>query len=224
MSYGDYIPRKDREFNDFFFALYEYVMRKTAGDVPEWNFIPSEALSLLVSSWHDWDGAWRATLRPHSPIETAFKKETRKRTEKIIREFVNHFLRYSPVTNEDRTAMGIHNPKESRSPVPIPTTAPKLFPNTGTRRRLIIEYSDEGTKHHRKPQFVRGLELRWSILDKPPQNIEELIHLSFSTQSPLTLEFAEYDRGKRVYMVGCWQIDRAGERGPFGAIEDAIIP
>jgi hypothetical protein len=224
MPNSDYIPRIDREFNDFFHTLYLYVSQKTDGNNPEWTFIPDDDLERFADAWDSWSDAWQATLQPHTPIDTERKTEIRKLVEKEIREFVNHFLRYEPVTNEDRTAMGIHNPKDSRSPIPVPKTAPNLLPNTATRRRLTIEYNDEGSEHRGKPAFVHGLELRWAILDKPPQDIEELVHSSFSTQSPLILEFPEYDRGKHVYMVGRWEIERGGEKGPFGAIEEAIVP
>jgi hypothetical protein len=34
----------------------------------------------------------------------------------------------------------------------------------------------------------------------------------------------EQDRGKHIYLLGRWEINREGGKGPFGAIEEAIIP
>jgi hypothetical protein len=67
-------------------------------------------------------------------------------------------------------------------------------------------------------------EVRWAILDHPPADLKELINSTFDTNSPLTLEFEEHERGKHVYLCGRWEIQREGEKGPDGAIEEAIIP
>jgi hypothetical protein len=40
----------------------------------------------------------------------------------------------------------------------------------------------------------------------------------------LIIDFEEDQRGKRVYLAGRWEIEREGEKGPFGAIEEAVIP
>jgi hypothetical protein len=99
-----------------------------------------------------------------------------------------------------------------------------LFVDTGTRRRLVITYRDEGSKRRGKPAGVHGIEVRWAILDTPPVHISELAHSSFDTNPPLTIDFEEDQRGKRVYLAGRWEISREGEKGPFGDIEEAVIP
>jgi hypothetical protein len=128
------------------------------------------------------------------------------------------------VTDEDRDKMGIPNYKDGRTPVPAPETSPLLLIDTGTRRRIIVHYRDEKSGRRGKPKGVHGIEVRWAILDRPPAHEDELIHSSFDTKSPLTLEFDESDRGKHVYLCGRWEIEREGIKGPSGAIEDAIIP
>jgi hypothetical protein len=83
---------------------------------------------------------------------------------------------------------------------------------------------DEKSEHRGKPKGVHGIEVRWAILDHPPEDIKELVNSSFDTKPPLTIEFEEHERGKRVYLCGTWELEREGEKGPFGAIEEAIIP
>jgi hypothetical protein len=137
---------------------------------------------------------------------------------------VNRFLRYPPATDEDRDSMGVHNKKTSRSPAPVPTTSPQLTVDTGARRRLIIHYKDEKSARRGKPDGVHGIEARWEIMNHAPASVNDLTHSSFDTNPPLALEFDERDRGKRVYMSGCWEIEREGEKRPSGAIVDAVIP
>ncbi|MDR1636942.1 MAG: hypothetical protein LBR93_06355 [Treponema sp.] len=55
------------------------------------------------------NGAWAAAYRaflggPHTKMDTKAKKDAAKA---VIRPFVNQYLRFPPVTNEDRTAMGV---------------------------------------------------------------------------------------------------------------------
>jgi hypothetical protein len=55
-------------------------------------------------------------------------------------------------------------------------------------------------------------------------DITELTNSSFDTRSPLTLQFEEHQRGLRVYLCGAWEIEREGEKGPYGDIEEVVIP
>jgi hypothetical protein len=120
--------------------------------------------------------------------------------------------------------MGIHNRKTTRSPVVVPDTSPRLLIDMGIRRRIIVYYRDETSTRRGKPTGVHGIEVKWAILDHYPVSDKELIHSSFDTSQPLTLVFDEADRGKHIYLMGLWEIEREGEKGPPGAIEEAIIP
>jgi hypothetical protein len=120
--------------------------------------------------------------------------------------------------------MGIPNRKTTHSPVQVQVTSPRLRIDTGTRRRILVYYRDEAGTRRGKPAGVHGIEIRWAILDHYQESEKELIHSSFDTNPPLTLEFDEADRGKHIYLVGLWEIQREGEKGPPGAIVEAIIP
>jgi hypothetical protein len=220
----NYIPGKDGEFDTFFKNIVDYVDQNTGGNVPVWNHIPPDALADFRDAWNAWTAAYEPVKVPHTPVQTAEKNRARTGSEKTLRDFVNRFLRYPPVTDADRDNMGIPNKKSGRGSVPVPTTSPQLFIDTGTRRRVIIRYKDEKSERRGKPTGVHGIEVRWEILDHYPQSIKELTHSSFDTNPPLTLEFDENDRGKRIYLSGSWEIEREGEKGPPGDIEEAVIP
>jgi hypothetical protein len=225
MSGTYYIPSNDGQFDVFFNNIVEYVLARVLVTTPVWTHISSAEAQKLATSCTAWQTAYEPTKVPHSPVVTAEKNRVRKVSQKALEEFVNRYLRYLPVTDEDRDRMGIPNHKEGRTPVPLPTTCPQLTVDTGTRRRLLVHYQDEGATRRGKPKNVHVIEVRWAILDHPPEDIEkELVHSSFDTNPPLTLSFGEEDRGKRVYMAGAWEIEREGEKGPYGAIVEAIIP
>jgi hypothetical protein len=221
---SNYIPEKDAVFDTWFSFMYQYVSQKCAGQTPAWTHIPQAALGSLAELHNAWKTAYAAVIGPHTKVDTEAKKDAKTAALGAIRPFVNQYLRYPPVTDEDRTAMGIPNRKTGHSPVPVPVTSPQLLIDTGTRRRIIVYYRDETSTRRGKPKGVHGIEIRWAILDHPPTSEAELIHSSFDTNPPLTLEFDEADRGKHIYLMGLWEIEREGEKGPPGAIEEAIIP
>jgi hypothetical protein len=120
--------------------------------------------------------------------------------------------------------MGLPIHKGCRTPVQKPTTAPQLLPDTGTRRIIKVYYKDEGASRRGKPAHVKGIEIKWAKLTAAPQDISELVNSAFDTNPPLTLEFQEHERGGKVFMCGRWEIQREGEKGPWGDIEEVIIP
>jgi peptide methionine sulfoxide reductase MsrA len=63
----------------------------------------------------------------------------------------------------------------------------------------------------------------WAISDVPVIDTNELIRTVFDTHTPITLEFEGHDRGKTVYFALRWENTR-GEKGPWSAIQSAIIP
>jgi hypothetical protein len=110
-------------------------------------------------------------------------------SEKVLRDFIAQFLRFPPVTDEDRNRMAIPNKKPRRSEVPAPRTAPRLILNTSMRRRIIVNYADETGERRGKPADVHGIEIRWVILDHYPADLSELTNSSFDTQGNSTYFF-----------------------------------
>jgi hypothetical protein len=86
-----------------------------------------------------------------------------------------------------------------------------------------IFFQDIDSTHKAKPKGQHGAQIRWMILTSPPENVDDLIHSAFDTNSPFTLEFGEADRGKTVYFCLRWENTR-GEKGPWSEIVKAIIP
>jgi hypothetical protein len=141
-----------------------------------------------------------------------------------LRSFLNEYIRNSSkVSAEDKLALGIHGRNPPHHIVP-PHTTPELEPRAANPRQIEVPYHDAASEHRGKPENVHGIEVRWAILDHEPTGVEELIHSSFDTRSPLTLTFDEADRGKRVYMAGRWEIEREGEKGPTGESVSCFVP
>jgi hypothetical protein len=225
----DHIPVRDADFNNWFKNLCQYVTVKTSvippATAPEWTHIPAAEVTLLNNAYSAWYTVYVIVLKPHTPADTLAKDEARAAAEAVIRPFIGQWLMWKQVSDVEREEAGVHNKRPRRPEIPVPTTVPELTPSTGVPRQLLIAYRDKGSARRGKPADVHGIEVRWAFLDKPPEDIEkELTQSSFDTKSPLTLTFEEHDRGKRIYMVGRWEISREGIKGDFGDIVSVIVP
>ena len=112
----NYIPSTDADFNQFFINITKYVAEKCAGTTPEWTHIPKEDRDELNAAYAAWYTAFSLTFQPHGTDITKEKNRARKVAETFLREFVNRFLRYKPVTNHDRDIMGVYNRDPIRTP------------------------------------------------------------------------------------------------------------
>ncbi|MDR1419318.1 MAG: hypothetical protein LBI86_03000 [Treponema sp.] len=219
----DYIPGNDAAFNNWFKFMNQYVNAKCSGQSPEWTHIPEAALTGLQGAYTVWYNAYSVTLSPHTPVDTEAKNDARKAAKAVIRPFVNQYLRYPPVTDEDRTAMGIPNKDIKPTPVPKPEDIPEVEAQTPKPRVLLFPFRRVNMKRWGKPEDVHGMELVWLIADAPPKKVKELVHSAFATKSPLELVFEEDERGKQLYYAVRWETD-AMKKGDFSAIFSVFIP
>jgi hypothetical protein len=219
----DYIPNNDAAFDTWFKFLNQYVAGKCGGSKPEWTHIPVDARTGMNNAYTAWAAAYARIFGPHTPVDTAAKNDAKKAAKKVIRPFVNQFLRYLPVTDDDRRAMGIPVKDTRPTPVPKPEDVPEAEVSTPLPRVLRFRFRRPGAKRWGKPEGVHGLELLWVVLDRPPLSLKELLHSSFATKSPLELVFDEEDRGRRVYFAARWETGTV-KKGPESEIFSAIIP
>jgi hypothetical protein len=215
----DFIPRSDAEFGNFFRVITDFVL----GNAARWGHIPQADADQLKSNFDDWNSAYKATLVPHIPQLTAEKRRVRVRTERALREFINRFLRWAPVTNLERDEMGIPNRKTTYTPHPAPTTVPEIEVNSSVIRRLSLRLRDFGAAHWGKPENILAMELAWGIEDARPDHVGKLPHVDTVTANPIVLFFEEEERGRRVFFAARWLNNKA-QAGPWSGIESAIVP
>ena len=119
----DYIPTRDADFDGWFENLKNYVVAKTPMDAPVWP-IPLEKVTALAAHYTAWHTAYDKTLGAHTSVDTEAKNDAKKEAVGFIRPFVAQYLKFDPVTNEDRTAMNLHNRDTTKTAIGVPTTRP----------------------------------------------------------------------------------------------------
>jgi hypothetical protein len=223
MSRHSYIPAGDAEFDVFFKNIVDYVLARVLVPNPPWTHIPPAEAEALAAAYTSWHVVYEATLVPHTPVQTAAKNRSRKSSQTKLEAFVNRFLRWPPVTNEDRDNTGVPNRDPHPTPVPKPTGIPEVGVETPKPRVLRFRFRGPGMKRWGKPKGIHGMELAWVMADEPPASVDDFPHSEFATRNPLDLVFDEADRGKRVYYAARWETE-AAKKGDYSAISWVIIP
>jgi hypothetical protein len=203
--------------------LVTYVAAKTAGMAPVWNHIPPDAVSGLEAAADAWTAAYTVYQGPHTPVDTLAKKEARKAAEDYVRPFVNQYLRFPPVTDEDREAMGIPNKDPKPTPIPAPSGIPEVVVEIPHPRIIHIRFKAVNAERWGKPEGVTSMECVWVLAGTPPANISDLVHTALSSRSPLTLSFEENERGSHCYFAVRW-LTGTIKAGDWSEIFHVIVP
>jgi hypothetical protein len=221
VSNSDFIPAKGADFNLWVNNFFPYM----EANADRFGIDPA-----IVAALHpllcDWNSKYTIAETPATSTRVTIleKNEARSTLEEQLRPFIKEHLAFNhSVTDGDRRSMELPVYKTTRTPAGLPADAPETWADSSVLRRLTIHFRIAGKRSGAKPKGVHGAEIRWCILNHAPLSIDEMIHSSFDTRSPFTLEFDECDRGKSVYFCVRWENSR-GEKGPWSEIVMAIIP
>jgi hypothetical protein len=221
----DYIPDKDAAFDNWFRFLNQYVDEKCGGNFPAWTHIPPEARNVMSGLYSTWYTAYEPTLKPHTPVDTAAKNNAKKAAKDAIRPFVNQYLRFPPVSNEDRIAMGIRNRDQHPTPVKPPEKGPSYsIVQMGPGLLGIIYRNGENGRKGSKPPGVRCARIYYGVFDTPPANQEALPASVWATRCPHAVRFRESDRGERAYFALKWEIQKENGESGWSEIVSELVP
>jgi hypothetical protein len=216
-----FMPTNHGEFDRFYRNITKYVVQKVSG--AEWKHIPKDAQEALNAEYAVWYTAYGLTLIPHTPSETLGKQNACKKATKHLRGFINQYLRFPPVTDMDRLALGIPSPDSIRTSRNPPDEKVDFYFKLKDVRQLEVRFKVRGAAGRAKPHGYHGAVIAWDLLDKPPARHSDLTRQVTATRTPYTLEFDEADRGKTVYVAVCWQNGR-GQNGSWTVMQSAIVP
>jgi hypothetical protein len=219
----DYIPHNDAEFGLFFMNLMQYTGKKCAGTSPPWGHIPQKDRDAFTTAYTDWDRAYAITVKPHTPPETREKNRVKKGAEKHVRDFVNQYLRFPPVTDEDRDNLKIPNYSGIRSPKSRPSERVEFSFRIKGIRQVQVEFRVQGAANKARPANYAGAVAVWDVPEKAPARPEDLARHALASRTPYTIEFDETQRGKTVYVALCWENEK-GQRGAWSEMQSTIVP
>jgi hypothetical protein len=230
----DYIPARDKDFNDWFKFLNQYVAQKSGGSSPVWTHIPQAARTALADAYAAWYTAYAATIGPHTPVDTEAKNDAKTAAKTVIRPFVNQYLRYPPVTNEDRTAMSIPNKDTIPTPIPPPEAqaeADITFPGVHLVELANIRpvgsfglsdvRSDYGVRIYYGFSGPASEKYKFRLAGEPKTG-NDLPYSVFTRRKKERFDF-DGESGNTVYFCLRYENPR-GQAGPFGPMLSAVVP
>jgi hypothetical protein len=221
MKTSDYLPHQLQQFLNWILNLIEYIR---AGGLARFD-IPDAEFNDLSAKADDFAAKFKVaeTLETRTKATIQAMHDAHTLSEKATRNFVKRFLAPNPkVTNADRDNMGLPIYSDERHPAPIAPTFPWVRVLTTLIRHLIFDFGgSEASKAKLAGQH--GMELTGIVADEKPVDISQLTMSYFSTSTPLTVEFAEAQRGKTFWFAVRWENTR-GQKGPWSEIMSAVIP
>jgi hypothetical protein len=189
--------------------------------------IAQEEYAFIKAAFLEYQIAYQSALGPTaSKLDRDNRREKAIAVTKAVRQFINRFFRYNKnLTDIDRLKLGMRMIDKTVTPVSIPSGTP-IITRFGLSENecIFLHYKDRDVLRSKaKPYGVHGVLIRWQISEKPPVDIQEFVHVSFSTRTPFKLTFQPHDRGKIVWFRLCWENNR-GQHGPWSDLYSSIIP
>jgi hypothetical protein len=219
----DYIPSTDAEFDGWLDNLTQYVddMVTNKG---LWPHIPAEKVTALKGHNTAWHTAYLKTLGPHTSVDTAAKNDQRKAAKGFVRPFVQQYLMFDPVTNEDRKAMRLHNRDVNHSRIEAPSTRALIsdLKALGGFQVEIRFFNEPNPGRRAIPYGMNGGLLNYTWGPEKITDYALLKDTKLMTHSPWTLTLPPEAEGHFLSCVARWQSER-GKLGPWGEIQHIAV-
>ena len=203
----------------FFKKITQYVAVKA----PEWKHIPTEARNSLNNEYAEWYTAYALTFNSPAKAERDGRRAAYKKAAKAVRNFVNQYLRFPPVTNADRTAIGIPNHDETRSRIKAPDGYVEFSFRLIGPMVIAVYFKVKGSKSKAKPYGCAGAQICWGLQDKPAASLDDLNIFDVASGNPFILRFKDAERAKFVSVAMRW-VNGKFEKGPWSAIQATVVP
>ncbi|MDR2417944.1 MAG: hypothetical protein LBD79_02695 [Treponema sp.] len=218
----DFIPSRDAEFDGWMANLTGYVDAKVSAGA--WTHIPADKVTALKQRDIDWHTAYGRITGPHTSVDTEAKKDARKTAEAFIRQFVAQYLKFDPVTNEDRKAMNLHNKGKTHTAIGTPATRTLITDLKALGGfQAEIRFQDEATPNSRaRPYGYNGCLLNYAVGAEKVTDYAALMQTKLMTHSPFVLSLPPEAEAKFLSCAARWQNER-GDLGPWGEIQHVVI-
>jgi hypothetical protein len=213
-----YIPRPDAEFALWFDNFVRQVGLHTSGSPPDWPHIPAEAKEGLMEAHGRWQMAYQEANDDPTPAKKSEKTRVRKKEEKdAIRPFVNQYMHFAPVTDEQRHDAGVTNYDPTNTPAPIPPKGPGSRTVTSSAAPGSTEIWYLGAK----PYGVSRIEIAYVVAAGPVTDFALLTERDTFSHNPWEKTFMEL-RGKVISY--CLRYLLAGGESKWSEIKSVVIP
>jgi hypothetical protein len=217
----DPVPGGDAEFDGWLTNQVNYVNTMvTAGT---WTHIPADKVTALNKHQTDWHTAYVKIQGPHTNVDTEAKNEAHQAAEHFIRQFFQQYLKFDPVTNQDRLAMGwpIYDP--THSPIGVSKTRPILTLRVLGGFAVEIRFQDEATPDSTAiPYGMNGCLLNYAWGPEKVEDYTLIKETCLMTRSLFDLILPPEAEGKYLSCYARWQ-NETGHLGKPSEIQHIAV-
>jgi len=222
---SNYVPSNAMQFGAFLRNVLDYVNQKKTA----WGHIPAGPISALTTLHDAFADLLEETSGQRTPAQTHARNAAQAEATRALRAFVNQYLRFAPVNDTDRVAMGIPNRDTIPTTIPppaIPVIARLTYPSNGLVEVCDIKpdgvKSDERSKHGVRIYYGIVSETSKYRIPVRPKSGEDLPHSVFTRRNRYRFDFST-DNGKEAFF--CMRFENSkGDAGPWGKIISGFIP
>lgn len=211
---GSYIPTKDVDLVGWADNFRDLIVASPA----TYGLVAGDGTTIagLVNTW---DAAYATAVNPatRTPASVAAKDAAKGAMVPILRLYAQQVKNNAGVSNENKTALGLHINDTGPTPVPPPTSTP-LLTLTGARH-LLQEWSvraSETPTSKAKPVGSIAAEIFVGIGVAPIVDPTLCPFRVLNTKTPFTIDFITDNVGKVASVFARW-VNRKGEVGPWSA-------
>ena len=216
---NDYIPAKEGDFLEWS----ENLIAVCSAHADEWA-IDTEKLDSLQTLHGQYKALYETCQTPaHNTLDVQRKNGVKDDLKERERKLVAQLQVNDAVTDPDRVALRI--PRHDHKPSPTPPPSAQLEVDITFPGIHLVEVSLRAVGSMRRgfPAGVRGARIYYGLMDSPPASGDDLPHSVFTRKSKHLFDFAESERGKKVFFCARSENSK-GDVGPWGTIFFAIIP
>jgi hypothetical protein len=209
-------PSKEAELNNYFQAVVAYLILNKVR-----LLLSAANQALLTTKLAAWNAIYPASQNINTRTKTIVEnKDSAKETLMDTLRLVYADIPKSALTAEDRNTLNIAERSTTRTPTPVPTSAPVAQVDTSKRLEHTISFADESGSAA-KPDGVKGCQI-WYKIGEPAIDPSELSYMATDTASPYNYQFNGSHAGKTVYYWLRWENSR-GKTGPWSNVVMATI-
>jgi hypothetical protein len=216
-----YIPNKDAEVVQWGRNYSDLL----TDDPPRYGLSAADAL-IVQTQFDIFNASYeRATDPSTRTIVTVADKDGEKLTFlQLARQYAAIIRANAGVSDEDKTALGLHIPDPTPTPIPPPTTYPTvsiLLLGSGEMQLFIADQLTPDIKA--KPAGVAGcLLFRKFAATRPTDMVGALLHRVI-TRADTVLDTSDVPPGNFIAFQGQW-FNKKGQIGPIGPVVSFAAP
>lgn len=228
---GDYIPNSDDGFRNWLQNFSNLIQQ----DAARYGLQPPDA-AVISGMYTDFDTVFALVQSPatRTPGLVLQKDAIKASSKASCRVYAQQIKANAGVSDQDKLQLGLHINDTTKTPVPVPSSAPIMMITGSFSGEHILRYADETTPaSRRKPAGVQFIEVYMTIATGADPVQSHSTSIGLYGRQPITVSQDQADAGKTATYFGRW-VNTRGEKGPwslpvamqiaFGGPVDQSIP